>query len=313
MAMLSRVAERLYWLARYVERAENTARLVGVNAQLLLDMPEGVDALWASLVEILGAHDDFFAQHEKATERSVLRYALTEETTQVSVASALRMARENARTVREILPSEAWELINQLQLEVQETGEQALARRGRQAFLDRVVQQCQQFSGMIMTTMSRREPFHFVNLGWSVERADMTSRILDVGCTYAVGGRGNRALLDHEGVLWMNVLLSLSAYQMYRQQVRGRVEGRSVVGFLLQDTAFPHAIACCLDTLEATLGALPRNGAPLRLNRALVKLVAGADPSALVASGLHEFLDQLQGELGRLHALIQSTWFRLAV
>ncbi len=311
--MLSRVAERLYWLARYVERAENTARLVSVNAHLLLDMPEAVDTLWASLVEILGAHEDFFAQHEKATERSVLRYALTEETTQVSLVSALRMARENARTVREILPSEAWELINQLQLEVRETGEQALARRGRQAFLDRVVQQCQQFSGMIMTTMSRREPFHFVNLGWSVERADMTSRILDVGCTYVAGGRGNRALLDHEGVLWMNVLLSLSAYQMYRQQVRGRVEGRSVVGFLLQDTAFPHAIACCLDTLEATLGALPRNGAPVRLNRSLAKLVARADPSALVASGLHEFLDQLQGELGRLHALIQSTWFRQAI
>ena len=156
--------------------------------------------------------------------------------------------------------------------------------------------------------MSHREPYHFVCLGWSIERADMTSRILDVGCTYASGKHGE-VLAAHENVLWMNVLLSLSAYQMYRQQVRERVNGRDVVAFLLQDPAFPHAVACCLDAVEHALGELPRNRPPLRVNREVVQYVRRADPDGLVVAGLHEYLDALQAEFGRLHAQIEATWF----
>jgi uncharacterized alpha-E superfamily protein len=310
MAMLSRVAERLYWFGRYVERVENTARLVGVNAQLLLDMPDEAEVLWRSLVEILGCGPRFAVEHPQATERAVMRYVLADESVPSSIVSALRMARENARTVREILPSEAWELINALYHETRESVDGALARRHRQAFLDGLVMHCHQLSGMLMTTMSQREPHHFVNLGWSLERADMTTRILDVGTIYAAGARTRAQLVDYEGVLWMNVLLSLSAYQMYRQQTRGRVAGAEVVGFLLQDDAFPHAIACCLDTMEHSLGALPRNRGPLAVNREIVAHLRGADPARLLAGGLHDYLDQLQGELARLHAQIEATWFR---
>ena len=313
MSMLSRVAERLYWFGRYVERVENTARLVGVNAQLLLDMPHEADVLWRALVEILGCGAGFAAEHPQATERSVVRYALADESNSSSIVSALRMARENARTVREILPSEAWELINALYHETRETVESALARRNRQEFLDGLVMRCHQLTGMLMTTMSRREPHHFVNLGWSLERADMTTRILDVGCMYASGARSRGQLVDYEGVLWMNVLLSLSAYQMYRQQVRGRVAGAEVVGFLLHDDAFPHAISHCLDTLEHSLGALPRNRGPLAVNREVVAHLRRADPARLLDEGLHEFLDQLQGELARLHAQVEQTWFKASV
>ena len=308
MTMLSRVAERLYWLGRYVERAENTARLVGVNAQLLLDLPGPVDALWRSLIEIMGCQQDFAEHYATVSERNVVKYILADEDSPASLVSALRAARENARTVREVLPSEAWELVNQLYLSTQETADDALARRHRQAFLDSIVLQCQQFSGMLMNTMSHREPYHFVTLGWSIERADMTSRILDVGCTYA-GGHHPEVLAAHENILWMNVLLSLSAYQMYRQQVRERVNGRDVVAFLLQDTAFPHAVACCLDGVEHALGQLPRNRGPLKVNREVVQYVHRADPDALIRAGLHQYLDELQAEFGRLHAQIESTWF----
>ena len=306
--MLSRVAERLYWLGRYVERAENTARLVGVNAQLLLDMPGPVTVLWQSLIEILGRQADFSEHHQAASERNVIKYTVADEKSPASLVSALRMARENARTVREVLPSEAWELVNHLYWSAHESAEQALTRKHRQEFLDNVVLQCQQFSGMLMNTMSHREPYHFVSLGWSIERADMTSRILDVGCTYASGQHGE-VLAAHENVLWMNVLLSLSAYQMYRQQVRERVNGRDVVAFLLQDPAFPHAVSCCLDAVEHALSELPRNRTPLRVNREVVQYVGRADPDALVVAGLHDYLDALQAEFGRLHAQIEATWF----
>jgi uncharacterized alpha-E superfamily protein len=306
--MLSRVAERLYWLGRYVERAENTARLIGVNAQLLLDLPGEVTALWHSLIEILGCQRDFHAQSSTASERSVLRFVVADESSAASLVSALRMARENARTVREVLPSEAWELVNQLCLSTQEGAEQALQRRHRQPFLDSVVLQCQQFSGMLMNTMSHREPYHFVCLGGAIERADMTSRILDVGCTYA-GGRHGAMFAAHENILWMNVLLSLSAYQMYRQQIRERVNGRDVLAFLLQDRAFPHAVACCLDAVEDALAQLPRNRMPLRINREIARHVERAAPDQLIAEGLHRYLDELQAEFGRLHGQIEATWF----
>ncbi len=306
--MLSRVAERLYWLGRYVERAENTARLIGVNAQLLLDMPTSVSVLWQSLIEILGCQSGFAEHHQAASERNVIKYTVADEKSPASLVSALRMARENARTVREVLPSEAWELVNQLYWSAHERSEQALSRKYCQDFLDSIVLQCQQFSGMLMNTMSHREPYHFVSLGWSIERADMTSRILDVGCTYASGKHGE-VLAAHENVLWMNVLLSLSAHQMYRQQVRERVNGRDVVAFLLQDSAFPHAVSYCLDAVEHALSELPRNRTPLRVNREVVQYLGRADPDALIAAGLHDYLDELQAEFGRLHTQIEATWF----
>ncbi len=306
--MLSRVAERLYWLGRYVERTENTARLVGVNAQLLLDLPGPVEVLWSSLLEILGCHADFARHSGTASERNVVKYILAHETSPASLVSALRMARENARTVREVLPSEAWELVNQLYLSVREGAEHALSRKHRQDFLDRVVLQCQQLSGMLVNTMSHREPYHFLSLGWSIERADMTSRILDVGCLYA-SGKHPEVLAAHENILWMNVLLSLSAYQMYRQQVRERVNGADVVAFLLQDSAFPHAIACCLDAIEHAFGQLPHHRWPLLVNREVVRYVARAAPDLLLNAGLHEYLDGLQRELARIHSQIETTWF----
>jgi uncharacterized alpha-E superfamily protein len=310
--MLSRVAERLYWLGRYVERAENTARLVSVNAQLLLDMPSPATVLWRSLIEILGCQADFAAQHPAASERSVMRYVVADEASPASLVSALRGARENARTVREVLPSAAWELVNHQYWSAHERAEQALARKHRQEFLDSIILQCQQFAGLLANTMSHREPYHFVTLGGAIERADMTSRILDIGCIYAQGRHGE-VLAAHENVLWMNVLLSLSAYQMYRQQVRERVNGRDVVAFLLQDPAFPHAIACCLDAVEHALGQLPRNRGPLRVNREIVQQLRRADPDALLAGGLHDYLDSVQREVGRLHAAIETTWFANAV
>ena len=306
--MLSRVAERLYWLGRYVERAENTARLIAVNNNLMLDMPSSADVLWEALLDILAAGADFRSRYSSVSERNVIRWVLAEEVNPSSLVSSLRAARENARTVREVLPSESWELVNDLFWSAREAAESATARKSRQGYLDQVVLKSQQFAGMLHNTMSHREPFQFLMLGMLLERMDMTSRIVDVGAA-SVLRRVGTELAAYENILWMNVLLSLSAYQMYRQQVRERVNGPDVVRFLLHDNAFPHAIAYCVDALEHALGQLPRNRTPLQGNRRLLQKLARANPDALLATGLHEFLDELQVELGALHAQLVATWF----
>jgi uncharacterized alpha-E superfamily protein len=310
--MLSRLAERFYWLSRYIERAENTARLISAHDQLLLDLPPVVDVLWRSLIEILGVDSTFRAGYRGYTERNVLRFALTDERSASSIVSALRLARENARTVREILPSEGWEQINQLFLSTNDHAPHALNRKHRQAFFDRVVKGTQQLSGLFHNSLSRRAPYHFLSLGAAIERADMTSRILDVGALYA-SGRRELELAAYNTALWTNVLLSLSGYQMYRQEVRSRVTAAGVVGFLLHDGAFPHAIGFCLDTADAALRALPQHTTPrLTLDAARIYLDATCK-STPTEGALHAYLDGLQTTLGDLHAAVERTWFKVAL
>ena len=304
--MLSRVAERLYWLGRYVERAENTSRLVSVVNNVTLDMPGAAGVLWPSVLELLGSSAAFRQRHALVNEKNVLRWLIADESQPGSLVSSLQAARENARTVREVLPSEAWELLNALYWSAHETAEASTGRKHREAWLDNVVLKSHQFAGLISGTMSHREPYQFLLLGATLERADMTSRIIDVGASLA--RRGAEFAAD-EGLLWMNILLCLSAYQMYRQQIRERVTGAEVVEFLMCDPGFPHAVRWCLDHLEQALGNLPNNQAPLRANRRMVKLLAGAELAALLQDGLHEFIDALQIELAALHADIARAWF----
>jgi uncharacterized alpha-E superfamily protein len=306
--MLSRVAERLYWLGRYVERAENTSRLVAVNNNLMLDMPSSADYIWDSLLGILAAGAEFGARYSTASERNVIRWIVAEEANSSSLVSSLRAARENARTVREVMPSESWELINDLYWAAQEGAEAALARKSRPSYLDQIVLKSQQFAGMLQNSMSHREPYLFIQLGAMLERLDMTSRIVDVGAA-SVQKRVGTSLAAYENILWMNVLMSLSAYQMYRQQVRERVNGPDVVRFLLHDNAFPHAIAFGVDALEHALGQLPRSRLPLQANRRLLQKLGRANPDTLLGEGLHAFIDELQIEFANLHAAVVNTWF----
>lgn len=306
--MLSRVAERLYWLGRYVERAENTSRLVAVNNNLMLDMPSSADYIWDSLLGILAAGAEFGARYSTASERNVIRWIVAEETNSSSLVSSLRAARENARTVREVMPSESWELINDLYWAAQEGAEAALARKSRPSYLDQIVLKSQQFAGMLQNSMSHREPYLFIQLGAMLERLDMTSRIVDVGAA-SVQKRVGTSLAAYENILWMNVLMSLSAYQMYRQQVRERVNGPDVVRFLLHDNAFPHAIAFGVDALEHALGQLPRSRLPLQANRRLLQKLGRANPDTLLGEGLHAFIDELQIEFANLHEAVVNTWF----
>ena len=177
--LLSRVAERVYWQARYLERAENVARLLHVFSALQLDLPKGTKLGWQTLVQITGHEEQFVEKYKQENERNVVRFLLAERNG-ISLVDMLAFARENARTTREIMPTEAFELINGLYYFARDNAEAGISRAERNEILDQIVSRSQQIGGLMAGTMSRDEAYGFVRLGRSLERADMTTRIVDV-------------------------------------------------------------------------------------------------------------------------------------
>lgn len=148
--MLSRVAERIYWLGRYLERAENTARLINVYSTLLLDLPRGSKIGWQTLVEIAGCKEEYDEKHKSTEERDVIRFLLADSKNSAAILNSLEMARENARTTREIIPAEAWEQINNLYLFARDNASSGIARGPRHALLKNIISQCQQIAGLLI-------------------------------------------------------------------------------------------------------------------------------------------------------------------
>ncbi len=313
--MLSRVAERIYWLGRYLERTENTARLLTVYSNLLLDLPRGAKVGWHTLVEITGSQDEFSKTYQNTDERSVNRFLLSDQNNYSSIISSLGLARENARTTREIIPTEAWEQINKLYLFTKESMGKATARGPRHQLLQDIIAHCQQIAGLLAGAMSHNSGYNFLRIARSLERADMTTRIVDVGSITLLpsltqtGATAEQSTRPFANMIWMSVLHSLSAYQMYRQHVLDRVNGEDVVTFLLQDSQFPRAVRHCLGKLEACLKFLPNNEAALRQVSEAVALVDDANIAELLDSGLLEYIDELQVEFANIHASITETWF----
>ncbi len=311
--LLSRVAERVYWQARYLERAENTARLLSVFSALLMDLPQGTKLGWHSLIQITGNEKGFNERFKQAQERHVIRYLLAEDNG-ASILNMLAYTRENARTTREIMPTEAFELINNLYYKAREQAEPGVDRGKRHELLDGIVADCQQIWGLLAGTMSRDSAYSFVRMGRGLERADMTTRIVDVGSSKLLpeleveaADAGSRE--PYENILWMNVLRSQSAYQMYRQHVRERVKAEEVVRFLLQNEEFPRATAHNLTTVTKVLHKLPHSSKVKWQTDKVRRLVRDADIDRLLRRGLLRYLDNVQKEIAKVHFKIADTWF----
>jgi uncharacterized alpha-E superfamily protein len=323
--MLSRVAQNIYWMSRYLERAEDTARLINVNTNLLLDLPRNTTFGWLPLIFIVSAEDLFFEKdpHRLADENNVVTFLISDLDHPSSILSSLAAARENLRTTRDTVPQEAWEQINGLYIYARD---HVATRRGRFEFLRRVIHGAQQINGLLAGTMSRTAAYDFVRLGRYLERADMTTRILDVRSANLLPRTTGPVQTQmqtqmqvaepqpeeqdpFESIQWMSVLKSLSAYQMYRQQVRLRVGGPDVLKFLLQNEFFPRAVACCLEQLKSSLAQLPGNSVPLAGIASLKQQLSDAAVPELTHEGLHEFIDELQVGFGELHSQIATTYF----
>lgn len=312
--MLSRVAERVYWMARYLERAENTARLMNVYSSLLLDLPRGTKVGWHTLIDISGAHEDFAAAQRTPDERTVVRYLLTEQNG-TSLLSVLSMVRENARTTRETIPSEAFEQINDIYLHLKDSATGQISRTARNQLLEEIIVKCQQLTGLLHGSLSHNNVHRFVRIGRYLERADMSTRIVDVGSAsllpeLGLDGRPNAdASEPYQDMLWMSVLRSLSAYQMYRQTIQDRVNAVDVVKFLLQDEEFPRALTYCLHQVKESIEELSNSDKARDKVDGVLKKTRRANIPKLLSKGLFKYVDELQVEIAGIHDEISRAWF----
>jgi uncharacterized alpha-E superfamily protein len=307
--MLSRVADNLYWFGRYVQRAENTARLISVNANLLLDLPRRVTLGWGPLIAIVGADAQFNSLYDQATEDNVVRFLTVDERNPGSIKSSLNSAREILRVSRDTVPRDVWERLNDLYLFTAEHGDREIARAQRMNFLSEVVNGCVLVYGVLMTTMSHDVGYLFMRIGASLEQADMTTRILDVRSVPLL--RDGSAVLPFANIQWVSVLRSLTAYQMYRRHVRERVSGARVLRFLLQNREFPRSVMFCLSSIAETMPRLPQKRGIERAMERTRALVRDANLEALLATegALPQFIDEIQIGLGDVHNALAEAYF----
>ena len=306
--MLSRSAERLYWLARYLERTENIARLVSVHMNLLMDLPKGVEMGWRQLIMITASEQEFHEKNNIANERNITRFLLADADYPGSLFSSLSADRDNIRTSRELLPDEAWEQVNEMYLFAKNNLDTVVSRHQRVLFLNEILKGCQRFTGLLSGYMSHNHPYRFIRLGVNLERADMTSRILDLASLLLSESRSEE-MRQYETILWMNILKSLNALLMYRQHVRSRVQGGDVLNYLLLDTNLPRSVGCCIAEMAGCINELPNsNDLPEKLKE-LEAYVQAINTRQTTQKQLREILDGLQNKLGGLHGQIAENWF----
>lgn len=312
--MLSRVADSIYWMNRYVERAENVARFVDVNLNLLLDLPIGIEQQWQPLIWTSGDHELFEERYGEATPDNVIQFLTFDTTYPNSIISCLRAARENARSVREIISSEMWEQLNSFHLKVQEASSTHMLS-GLTHFFAEVKMQSHLFAGVMDATMSHNEGWHFGQIGRLLERADKTARILDVKY-YILLPSVKYVGTTLDELQWIALLKSASAYEMYRKR-QHRITPQSVAEFLILDRAFPRSILFCLTQAEACLheiaggtSAAWRNPAEKSLGK-LQSELNYLTIDEIGENGLHEFLDGFQSRLNTAGEKIFETFFAL--
>ncbi|WP_234968897.1 alpha-E domain-containing protein [Thiomicrospira sp. ALE5] len=307
--MLSRVAERVYWVARYIERVENSARMILVHSNLMYDLPKKIDISWYRLIELVSAEALFDDLYDAKTEKNVMAMLISDTRNPSSLVSSLRFARENIRTTRDILPKETWNMINGLHLMLASRESDLSSRAKRNDLMEEVIRACQAMTGMFSGTLSQNETFSFLMLGRNLERADMTSRLLDEGGFFLGQQKHLEQVQAYENVLWANVLRSVSGYLMYRQHVQTQINGEDVVRFLLNDRKFPRSVTQCLQTIEQVIQQLPGDGVVKQQVASLRVYLQDWRNFEAGSEELHGYLDQLQKHLMSLNNAIYQAWF----
>lgn len=305
--LLSSVAEHLYWAGRYLERAEATARLVRTHTELYLDLPLAAGLGWAPLLAVTGSRASFDDGYDEVLEDDVVTFLLAEASHHGSVVRSISQARENLRVTRGLIPRRLWEVVNEADRWARGTAEAGCARGGRLMWTEEVIRRCHTVAGSATATMSRDQSYAFLAIGRLVERADMTSRVLDV--TGATMGTMAETVGPYTDVTWMSMLRSLGGEQMYRRQMGGMISPADAVQFLLRDTAFPRSVEHCLIEISRWLLELPHQEEPMAASTAVQRQLDALDLDAIDNGRLHEFADALQLALGALHERLAETYF----
>jgi uncharacterized alpha-E superfamily protein len=309
--MLSRVADALYWINRYVERAENISRFVEVSEAMALDCPPGSAEPWLPLIDASGDRELFDRLYPSASPTDVVKFLVREQKNPSSVLNCIASARENSRQIREVITTEMWEQINSIYWAMQE---QEFWQQPPSEQLREIRRACQLFYGITDATLSRDLSWHFSRLGRLLERTDKTTRILDVKyflllpSTEVVGG-----VLDE--LQWIALLRTAGAYQMFRQSQQRAIAPEAVASFLLLDPVFPRSVRYCLERISETLRIIRSSSVPGPpddlecLSGLVLARWSFTRIDELIATGLHEAIDRLQQDLNELHRLIEQRYF----
>ncbi len=310
--MLSRVASSLYWMSRYVERAENTARVLDVTwrMSLLVKEPKLQDQEWFAPLNITGKLFPFSGRHSEVCAKEVLHFMALDPENPSSIYSCARQARENARSVRGSITSEMWEVLNATWLEMQQMDEDKMHARGVSGFFDWVKERSHLFRGVTFGTMHRDDAYEFARLGTHIERTDSTARILDVKYHILLP-----SVKDVGGAVdyyqWSAVLRSVAAFEAYRKVYRDVITPLKLAELLILRDDIPRSLRFCLRQVHDTLGRVQNAQSGETLQRAgqILAALQYGRISDIFADGLHEYLTEFLVSMQGLSVQIQKSFF----
>lgn len=310
--MLSRVANNIYWMQRYRERAENIARILEVQHILSSDVPEE-EMHWEALLHTFNASELFRENYSKMNRENIIDFITFNRNNPGSLISSVEKSRETARMIREIITTEMWQELNTIYLYIQKESVSQTRLKDPYFFFNRVKRQCQLFTGIADSTLSHDQAWHFYRIGGLFERADMTSRLLDVKY-YLLLPAAEKIGSPYDNIQWNTLLKSLSGLEMYRRKWR-HVSYAQVIQFLILDKLFPRSIFSCLErslfSMEI-ISANPRNKYAKMANKSLLNLIEKLkymNHADIIQYGVHELVDFIQISLMEINNQIFDAYF----
>jgi uncharacterized alpha-E superfamily protein len=322
--MLSRVADALFWMSRYYERAEDNARLIDVNINMMLDMGQALaDAgagapYWNPIIRMTSSFDNFRAHFPKTTKDSALEWLTFHRDNPNSIVNCIWRTRENARAMRDSISTEMWEQINTTYLRLKDTSLHSIKDEGEHAFFRRIREDSQQFQGIVQSTFPHDEAYQWIQLGKFLERADATTRLIDVKYYILLPS------LDEVGgpidqVQWLAVLKSCSAYEAYQRYYVAKITPSRVAEFLVLNSEFPRSVRFCFDHIHWSLRRIASEHGDLGEQPPEVvasnvrHMLSETTMVGIVQFGLHEYMQKLQHRCSEISSKIQQTYFQGAL
>lgn len=308
--MLSRLAEATYWMSRYLERAENVARFVDVNNQMVLDLQcESRRDQWLALIAASGDQNEFEKMHPKFSDGRARDFLIFDRRNANSILSCVTRARENAKQIKDSLPSEIWEQVNQLYQHV------AYSKSRKNIDITQLLKQVKQshhvIIGLTNSIMSHDEMWFFIRIGRFLERADKTSRMIDVKY-FILLPSWEYVNSPLDAVQWGALLKSVSAFEMYRQRFH-KINNRNVADFLIFDKYFPRSLLYCLKQVRIAYEFIARHHpAASKMDgifRTQCHSIELQSIETITEQGLHQFIDDFQGQLNAMHELLSQVFF----
>lgn len=313
--MLSRVANAIYWMNRYIERAENTARIIDTNLNFFLDSEIPDAEQWEPLVWITGDHEYFFQKYKVANRRNVIYFLAFDREYSNSIISCLRFARENARSIREIINIEMWEQVNKFYMMLNEIKDKDIALDNLHDFFEQIKYNCHLYNGISDSTMSRNEGWHFARLGKMIERADKTSRIIDIKYFHILPSV-EFVGTAYDILQWSAILKSAGGLEMFKKKYK-IIKPDKIMEFLITDNEFPRSMRYCISKANESIHSISgttNNTFSNKPEQSLGRLNADlsyADIDNIIEIGFHEFLDSFQKKLLNIGNDVYSKYFNI--